>query len=254
VFLDDIRQQVAAGVEHMTFGDPDFFNGIGHAIPLAQALHAEFPHLTYDVTIKIEHLLRYAEHLPTLRETGCVLITSAVEAVQDRILHLLDKGHTRQDFFDALALCQQVGLNLNPTFVAFTPWTTLDDYIELLTVLATQDLIAHVAPIQLAIRLLLPAGSTLLAVPEMRPYLQDFDASALTYRWVHPDARIDQLCDEALKLVQSGEAETASRQEIFARLWAAAHKAAGLPAGAVPEPVVAPRRGPIPYLDEPWYC
>jgi radical SAM superfamily enzyme YgiQ (UPF0313 family) len=254
VVLEDIRQQVAAGVEHMTFGDPDFFNGIGHAIPLVQALHAEFPHLTYDVTIKIEHLLRYAEHLPTLRETGCVLITSAVEAVQDHILRLLDKGHTRQDFFDALALCQQVGLHLNPTFVAFTPWTTLDGYIELLTVLAAQDLIAHVAPIQLAMRLLLPAGSTLLALPEMRPYLQDFDASALTYRWVHPDPRVDQLCDEALKLVQSGEAETASRHEIFARLWAAAYKAAGLHALAVPEPVVAPRRGPIPYLDEPWYC
>jgi radical SAM superfamily enzyme YgiQ (UPF0313 family) len=254
VVLEDIRQQVAAGAEHMTFGDPDFFNGIGHAIPLVQALHAEFPHLTYDVTIKIEHLLRYAEHLQTLRETGCVLITSAVEAVQDRILHLLDKGHTRQDFFDALALCQQMGLNLNPTFVAFTPWTTLDDYIELLAILASQDLIAHVAPIQLAMRLLLPAGSTLLALPEMRPYLQDFDASALTYRWVHSDPRVDQLCDEALKLVQSGEAETASRHEIFARLWAAAHKAAGLPALAVPEPVVAPRRGPIPYLDEPWYC
>jgi hypothetical protein len=206
------------------------------------------------VTIKIEHLLRYAEHLPTLRETGCVLITSAVEAVQDRILHLLDKGHTRQDFFDALALCQQVGLNLNPTFVAFTPWTTLDDYTELLTVLASQDLIAHVSPIQLAMRLLLPAGSTLLALPEMRPYLQDFDASALTYHWVHPDARVDQLCDEALKLVQSGETETASRHEIFARLWTAAHKAAGLPAPSVPEPIVAPRRGPIPYLDEPWYC
>jgi radical SAM superfamily enzyme YgiQ (UPF0313 family) len=254
VVVEDIRQQVAAGAEHMTFGDPDFFNGIGHAIPLVQALHTEFPHLTYDVTIKIEHLLRYAEHLPTLRETGCVLVTSAVEAVQDRILHLLDKGHTRQNFFDALTLCQQVGLNLNPTFVAFTPWTTLDDYIELLTVLASQDLSAHVAPIQLAMRLLLPAGSTLLALPEMRPYLQGFDASALTYRWGHPEPRVDQLCEEALKLVQSGEAETASRDEIFARLWAAAHKAAGLPARAVPEPVVAPRRGPIPYLDEPWYC
>jgi radical SAM superfamily enzyme YgiQ (UPF0313 family) len=99
VVLEDIRQQVEAGVEHMTFGDPDFFNGVGHAIPLVQALHAAFPHLTYDVTIKIEHLLRYAEHLPTLCETGCVLITSAVEAVQDHILRLLDKGHTRQDFF-----------------------------------------------------------------------------------------------------------------------------------------------------------
>jgi hypothetical protein len=238
----------------MTFGDPDFFNGIGHAIPLVQALHTEFPHLTYDVTIKIEHLLRYAAHLPTLRETGCVLITSAVEAIQDHILHLLDKGHTRQDVFDALALCQQVGLHLNPTFVAFTPWTTLDDYIELLTVIASQDLIAHVAPIQLAMRLLLPAGSTLLALPEMRPYLQGFDASALTYRWIHSDPRVDQLCAEVLKLVQSGEAEPASRHEIFVRLWVAAHKAAGLPARTVPRPTVAPRRGPIPYLDEPWYC
>jgi hypothetical protein len=124
----------------------------------------------------------------------------------------------------------------------------------LLAVLATQDLMTHVAPIQLAMRLLLPTGSTLLTLPEMRPYLQDFDASALTYRWVHPDAHVDQLCDEALKLVQSGEAETVSRSEIFARLWAAAHKAAGLPAPAVPEATVAPRRGPIPYLDEPWYC
>src|SRR4029434_9614886 len=254
VVLEDIRQQVAAGAEHMTFGDPDFFNGIGHAIPLVQALHTEFPHLTYDVTIKIEHLLRHAEYLPTLRETGCVLITSAVEAVQDHILHLLDKGHTRQDFFDALALCQQMGLNLNPTFVAFTPWTTLDDYIELLTVLATQELIAHVAPIQLAMRLLLPAGSTLLALSEMRPYLQDFDASALTYRWVHPDPPADQICAEARKTVKSGEAETASRHEIFARLCATAYKAAGLPCVAVPEPIIAPRRGPIPYLDEPWYC
>jgi radical SAM superfamily enzyme YgiQ (UPF0313 family) len=254
VVLADIRQQVAAGVEHMTFGDPDFFNSIGHAIPLVQALHAEFPHLTYDVTIKVEHLLRYAEHLPTLHDTGCVLVTSAVEAVQDRILHLLDKGHTRQDFFAAVALCRRVGLNLNPTFVAFMPWTSLDDYIELLTVLATQDLMAHVAPIQLAMRLLLPAGSKLLALPEMQPSLAGFDASALTHRWVHPDPCVDQLCAEALTLVQSGEAEGASRADIFARLWSAAHKAAGRPVPAVSPSGVAPRRGPIPYLDEPWYC
>jgi len=254
VVLADIRQQVTAGAEHITFGDPDFFNGIGHAIPLVQALHAEFPQLTYDVTIKVEHLLRHAEHLPTLRDTGCVLVTSAVEAVQDRILHVLDKGHTRQDFLDTLALCRRVGLDLNPTFVAFTPWTSLDDYIELLMVLASQDLSAHVAPIQLAMRLLLPAGSKLLALPEMRPYLVGFDASALTHRWVHPDPRVDQLCGEALTLVQSGEAEETSRPEIFARLWAAAHKVAGLPVPSVPEPIVALRRGPIPYLNEPWYC
>ncbi len=254
VVLDDIRQQVVAGAEHITFGDPDFFNGIGHALPLVQSLHERFPELTYDVTIKVEHLLRYAKHLPILRETGCVLITSAVEAVQDETLELLDKGHTQQDFLDALALCQEVGLPMNPTFVAFMPWTTLDDYIQLLRVLAEQDLIEHVSPIQLAMRLLIPAGSKILDVPGVDRFIQAFDESALTYRWVHPDARVDRLCDEALTLVQSGEAEDASRRDIFTRLWAAAHKAAEQPVLPLPLPMIASPRGPIPYLSEPWYC
>jgi radical SAM superfamily enzyme YgiQ (UPF0313 family) len=254
IVLEDIRQQVAAGAEHITFGDPDFFNGIGHALPLVQALHQAFPQLTYDVTIKIEHLLRYAQHLPTLRDTGCILVTSAVEAVQDPILDRLAKGHTRQDFLQALALCRGLGLALNPTFVAFTPWTSLADYIELLTVLAEQDLIEHVAPIQLAMRLLIPAGSKLLDIPEIHDTLQGFDEIALTYRWQHPDVRVDRLCDDALKLVQSGEAEGATRRDLFSRLWHAVHKAATLPTPPLPTPIVAPSRGPIPYLNEPWYC
>ncbi|ETW95514.1 MAG: radical SAM protein [Candidatus Entotheonella factor] len=254
VVLEDIRQQVDAGAEHITFGDPDFFNGIGHAIPLVNALHQAFPQLTYDVTIKIEHLLRYAEHLPTLRDTGCVLITSAVEAVQDHVLAILDKGHTRREFLQALALCRQTGLHLNPTFVAFMPWTTLDDYIELLTVIAEQGLIDHVAPIQLAMRLLIPAGSKILDVPEIDEVLDGFDEAALTYRWAHSDPRVDRLCDEALSLVQSGEAEGASRHEIFMRLWSAAHKMAERPVAPLPMPIAAPARGPVPYLSEPWYC
>jgi len=37
--MTDIRQQVAAGAEHITFGDPDFLNGPGHARRLARAVH-----------------------------------------------------------------------------------------------------------------------------------------------------------------------------------------------------------------------
>ena len=254
VVLQDIRQQVAAGAEHVTFGDPDFFNGTGHALPLVQELHREFPQLTYDVTIKIEHLLRHAQHLPTLRETGCLMVTSAVESVQDDVLHLLDKGHTREDFFQALGICGQAGLYLNPTFVAFMPWVSLADYIDLLSVIATQGLVDHVAPIQLAMRLLIPDGSKLLELPEMRSSLREFDADALSYRWEHPDPRMDGLCMEALQLVQNGEAEGASRSDLFNRLWHAAHKAAQIPAPQVPAPVVTPTRAPVPYLDEPWYC
>jgi hypothetical protein len=189
-----------------------------------------------------------------LRDTGCILITSAVEAVQDDILTRLAKGHTRQDFLEALVLCQRVGLPLNPTFVAFTPWTSLADYVALLTLLAERALIDHVAPIQLAMRLLIPAGSKLLELPDMHDVISGFDEAALTYRWQHPDVRVDRLCDDALQLVQSGEAEGASRHEIFARLWAAAYKAAALPTPPLPTPTQAPRRGPIPYLSEPWYC
>ncbi|MFQ5533188.1 MAG: radical SAM protein, partial [Candidatus Methylomirabilales bacterium] len=125
VVLEDIRRQVAAGGGHITFGDPDFFNGIGHSLALVRALHEEHPHVTYDVTIKIEHLVKYAEHLKTLKETGCLFVTSAVESIDNRVLILLDKGHTREDFIQVVRLCREAGLTLNPTFVAFTPWISV---------------------------------------------------------------------------------------------------------------------------------
>jgi hypothetical protein len=143
---------------------------------------------------------------------------------------------------------------MNPTFVAFTPWTSLADYLALLTLLAELGLVAHVAPIQLAMRLLIPAGSKLLELPDMHEVISGFDEAALTYRWQHPDLRVDRLCDDALQLVQSGEAAGVDRQEIFWRLWDAAHKAAALPTPPLPAPMQAPPRGPIPYLSEPWYC
>ncbi|MCB0079236.1 MAG: radical SAM protein, partial [Anaerolineales bacterium] len=132
VVLADIRQQVEMGAQHITFGDPDFLNGPGHVLPIVNALHREFPKVTYDVTIKIEHLLKYQKHLPRLRDTGCLLVTSAVEAVDDRILSIFDKGHTRSDFIRAVRLLDEVGLALNPTFVAFNPWITLEGYRDLL--------------------------------------------------------------------------------------------------------------------------
>jgi radical SAM superfamily enzyme YgiQ (UPF0313 family) len=55
IVLADIRQQVAAGAQHITFGDPDFFNGPTHAVAIVEEMHREFPSLTYDATIKIGH-------------------------------------------------------------------------------------------------------------------------------------------------------------------------------------------------------
>ncbi len=95
IVLEDIRQQVTAGAQHITFGDPDFFNGPTHALRIVMALHEEFPELTYDVTIKVEHLLAHIKMLPVLKQTGCLFVTTAVESVDDKVLAILEKGHTR---------------------------------------------------------------------------------------------------------------------------------------------------------------
>ena len=254
VVLEDIRRQVAAGAEHITFGDPDFFNGIKHALGLVRALHAEHPHLTYDVTIKIEHLLRHAEHLGALSETGCLFVTSAVESIDDHVLAILDKGHTREDFTRAVHLCREAGLTLHPTFVPFTPWISVEGYQDLLSLIAELDLVDHVAPIQLAIRLLIPAGSKLLEVPEVHRMVGPFDEAALVYPWRHPDPRVDQLQAVVAALVQAAPTRGESRRQVFAHVWLLAERAAHGSHRPLPPAIQAPARVTIPYLTEPWYC
>jgi len=251
VVLEDIRRQIAAGARHITFGDPDFFNGPLHSLAIVRRLHEEFSDVTYDVTIKISHLLEHARHLDTLRETGCLFVTSAVESVDDHILSRLDKGHTRRDFLEAVRRCRAAGLTLSPTFVPFTPWTTLDGYRELLAVLVEHDLVDSVAPIQLAIRLLIPAGSRLLELPEVFRIIGPFDPELLTYRWEHPDPRMDPLCRDLQALVQRAEARRATRREVFGQVWSRVH---GGNASAFAEDPDRLDRAAIPYINEPWYC
>ncbi|MCQ3973741.1 MAG: radical SAM protein [Anaerolineae bacterium] len=254
IVLSDIRQQVAAGAGHITFGDPDFFNGPGHAVPLVEALHAEFPHLTYDVTIKVEHLLKHAKHLPTLKKTGCLFITSAVESFDEQILAHFDKRHTCQDFGKALTLCRQASLVLVPTFVAFTPWTTLAGYRAFLSELVRLGLVDQVSPIQLAIRLLIPPGSKLLELEEMRARVEGLDEARLSYVWRNPDPRVEALQQDLEVLVQRCAGQHVPRREVFRQVWERAHGGVEDPQGRVPFPELPPVAGFIPYLTEPWYC
>jgi radical SAM superfamily enzyme YgiQ (UPF0313 family) len=249
VVLADIDAQVAAGAEHVTFGDPDFFNGPTHAMRIVDAMHRRHAEVSYDVTIKVEHLLAHRELLPRLVETGCAFVTSAVESVDDRVLAILEKGHTRSGFIHATRLCRDAGLTLVPTFVTFHPWLTIGGYCELLDTLARLDLVDHVAPIQLAIRLLVPEGSRLLTVPEMRRYLGAFDPSTLTHRWVHPDPRVDLLHRDVSAIV--GARVTADRRVVFAEVSELAHERAGVP---MIDTHPARDRSTVPYLNEPWYC
>jgi radical SAM superfamily enzyme YgiQ (UPF0313 family) len=246
IVIEDIRRQVAAGAQHITFGDPDFFNGPGHATAIVEALHAAYPSVTYDVTVKIEHLLHHRDLLPVLKRTGCLFVTSAVESIDDHVLEKLAKGHTRADFLAVVRIMRELGLTLAPTFVTFTPWTTWEGYRDLLKLLVDLDLVEQVSPIQLAIRLLIPAGSRLLDLPEIREMAGLFNPVALAHTWQHRDPSLDQLCLDIQKLIQQEERLKAARPEIFRGIWELAHNK--------PPDFHLPARATIPYLNEPWYC
>ena len=250
VVLADARAQVAAGARHITFGDPDFFNGIRHAREIVERFARECAGVSYDVTIKIEHLLKHRDLLPLLRETGCALVTSAVESLDDAVLARLEKGHTRADFERAVEVCREAGLVLSPTFVAFTPWTTIESFLDLLREIDRLELVNQVAPIQYAIRLLVPQGSRMLELADMREVTGAFDPVSLTYPWRHADPRVDALQERLGRLV--GVRLNAPRRDVFERVWAETHAAAGQLAPERSHPAVD--RSTVPYLNEPWYC
>lgn len=252
VVFADIANQIAAGAEHITFGDPDFFNGPAHAVRVVERVNEAFPSLTYDATIKVEHLAERRDLIPWLVQTGCAFVTTAVESFDDGVLSILDKGHTTEVFEMVLEEARRVGLPISPTFVAFTPWTTLTGYGHFLENIRRLGLVDTVAPIQYAIRLLLPEGSLLLDLPEVQRVTGPYDQPSLTYPWTHTDPMVDQLQEAVLAVV--GRHHGHDRRAVFREVWRVAQEF-----GAVTDDprlpdddVAAPAT--IPYLTEPWYC
>jgi radical SAM superfamily enzyme YgiQ (UPF0313 family) len=248
--LADIRQQVAAGASHITFGDPDFLNGPGHVLKIVRAMHQEFPQLTFDFTTKVEHILEKTEALLELGENGAAFVVSAFESVSDLVLERLQKGHTTTDMKEALTILADAQLPVQPTWVAFTPWTTIDDYLAMLTWIREQDLIQNVPAVQLSIRLLVPPNSALIKQPETKNWLGPLDAENFTYCWKHPDPGMDQLQNQIAQI-----AETAGNDNpyiTFAKIELAAHEFAGKPAPQWQQPVIPDL--PPPRLTEDWFC
>lgn len=252
--LEDVAQQVAAGARHITFGDPDFLNGPRHASAVARDLHDAFPDVTFDFTAKISHLLQHRDLLPEFARLGCLFIVSAAESFSDDVLRILQKGHTRADVLAAVAATREAGIALRPSFVPFTPWTTLEAYAEMLRLIAQEQLVDAVDPVQYAVRLLLPPGSPLVDDPEVVPHRGARDAALFSYRWTHPDPRMD-----ALHADVSAAVETAARcgedpADTFGTVWGLAHGALNGAARIESPPEVDRNRCRVPRLTESWFC
>ena len=273
--MADVAQQVEAGARHITFGDPDFLNGPGHARNVAHALHRAFPQVSFDFTAKVEHLLKHQALLPELAACGASFVVSAFESTSDRVLARLQKGHTRRQMEEAVKLLRETGLSIQPTWMPFTPWASLDDYLFMLRWIRQQGLIPHVPAVQLSIRMLVPPGSALLEDDDPSAWRGSLDAAHFTYRWLHPDPRMDALQQQVARIAEvagqaqangssaksaqsaahatpAQEIENANPFEVFRRIEREAYQMAGqsaptwpIPSTHVPQP---------PRLTEHWFC
>ncbi len=243
--LADVARQVEMGARHITFGDPDFLNGVHHSLRVVRAMHASFPDLTFDCTVKVEHILRRDSIWAEMAAAGCLFVVSAFETVDDAILERLDKGHTAADAARAVALLREVGIEIRPSFLPFTPWTTRASFRDLLDFVATHDLVGNVDPVQYTIRLLLPRGSLLLDHPDLAPHLGAYDAERLTFAWSSPDPAVDELQARLADLVAPSVAAGDPVETTYQMVRAAAGAEALILAGSVEG---------RPRLTEPWFC
>ena len=255
VVLDDIEQLVAMGARHITFGDPDFLNGWRHSLATVQEMHDRWPDLTFDCTTKVEHILRKPSLWQHLADAGCLFVVAAFETVNDEILERLDKGHTTTQAAEAVTLLRNHGIEVRPSFLPFTPWTTPADVLDLLDFVIEHDLIANVDPVQYAIRLLLPEGSLLLEHPDMKPYIGPYDPEHLTYTWSASHPVTDELQADLAALVERDTSSAEPTGATFLKVYRLVVEAAGsqrppLQAAALPTGSIEGR----PRLTEPWFC
>jgi radical SAM superfamily enzyme YgiQ (UPF0313 family) len=253
--LADIGQQVAMGAQHITFGDPDFLNATAHSLAIVRELNRRHPGVTFDATIKVEHLVEHEALLPGLRDAGCLFITSAFESTNDAILGRLQKGHARADMERALAFAERERLTIRPTWVAFTPWTTAADYLELLAFVEEHGLVGAVQAVQFGLRLLLPPGSPLVPEIASEGQLGPFDDNGLTFTWTNADPRMDTLQREVAAIVEAaahhGDHVSEPPELTFAKVRQAAFCA--LEGRAAPLAVSRPAKA-VPGLTESWFC
>lgn len=248
VVIQDIENLVKAGASHITFGDPDFLNGIHHSLKIVRQMHQKFPHLTFDCTTKIELILKHKDIWQEMANMGCIFIVSAIESVNDKILEHLEKGHSKADAEKAITLLRSVGIEIRPSFLPFTPWTTLQDLAELCEFISTYDLAPNIDPVQCSIRLLLPKDSLLLKNPTLQGRIGPYDPELLTYSWSSQDPAVDKLQKNIAKLASTSAEEKSSRFETILEIRDKIFLALDNPFQPNLKDFNRPR------LTEPWFC
>lgn len=257
--LADIAQLADAGARHISFGDPDFLNGPHHAMRVVSAMHSAFGDLTFDVTAKVEHILAHRDLWPQLADSGCVFVVSAFESASASILTRLAKGHTPQDEAEAVAVLRGSGIEPRPSLLPFTPWTTAQDVIDILDLVAVCDLVGNVDPVQYSIRLLVPPGSLLLGSLQIEGLVGPYDGEHLGWSWTSPDPRLDLLASRLGAVAERAGTEGWGAAQAYDAVRAETSALLGSSVDPSPPESRARLRSSVPPDDRPrlteaWFC
>jgi radical SAM superfamily enzyme YgiQ (UPF0313 family) len=249
--LSDIDSLVAAGARHITFGDPDFLNGPAHSLRVVRGLHENHPQVTFDCTVKVEHILRHSNVWTEFAAAGCLFVVSAFESTSNDVLRLLDKGHTVDDATAAVEILRDAGIDVRPSWLPFTPWATRSDIDAMFRFIAVQDLFESTDPVQMGIRLLIPHGSLILDIAGIDRYLGPYNPEALSYEWSAGDPTMDQLAAHLTEIAKNGSASGADTSKTLMSQWLAVVEGTELetPAYAIDAGATFAR----PQLTESWF-
>ena len=247
----DIDRLVESGASHITFGDPDFLNGPHHSLRVVREMHARHPDLTFDATVKVEHVLRHRALWPELAEAGLLFVVSAFETVNDSILVRLAKEHTSAQEAEAVALLRRHGVEIRPSFLPFTPWTELGDMAALVDFVTANGLESNVDPVQYSIRLLVPPGSLLLD-EEGADAFGPYDPGALGHPWKAGHPGLDELQGQLSALAERVSAEDPAGA--FAEVHRLVSEATRRWGVAGPGPLSGAPARAVPRLTEAWFC
>ena len=254
----DIDNLVDAGAEHIHFADPDFLSRPAHANRVVDALHKNHDGVSFDITVKVSHILEHLELWEKFASAGLCFVISAFESTSDVVLSRLDKGHTAIDAAEAVDVLRTVGVEIRPSLLPFTPWTKRADLLELFDFVAANDLVFNVDAIQYGIRLLLPPGSLLLEEqdPVLSACLGSFDEQGLGITWRSPDPLLDDIASALAALAERAESLGWAPEVAYAELRALLYSMLGRIDPGLPaiRSIPGGRGTHRPRLSEAWFC
>lgn len=189
--LTDIRSLVDQGAEHITFMDAEFMNNGEHGPAVIEAMHREFPTLTFDMISRVDRILKFESAFRRFFDLGCTFVTTAIEFPDDLILRILRKGYRVKDLARLSELVATTNVRINPTLIVFSPWIDVPRIEAGERFLADSGLSQIIDPVQYYTRLMITKGSPLLDTDALNGI--DLTEREFSYDWTHPDPAVDDL-------------------------------------------------------------